>query len=628
MPSNASRGPRPTDIVLRRTSPLLFPALWFVIFTGAIIASGPWAGTHGFLLAVVGVMMVIFPPVVTLPKKWWALAGGFLLFGAMAFLPASWFGIPEWRKNLEALGLPMSSLVAIQPRLALENYLLLAATMMTGFWIAGHRVPSKQFRKLALAFTIGVAIYAIFAHFRKDTNAAGTFGFFPNRNHTGTYLAMGALCGIGATAQFIREKRFYPLGAALLATGICFWALFFWSSSRGGVALAAGGAILWLIILGPGYLGKSGRRSIALMAVLLAGAFLLSESRVKDRMTETASKVSGLSSDLSPAELGNLDLRIPIVLDTFQLIRHFPWTGVGAGHFYFVIPQYRGNTAAWSESPLFHPNSDWLWIAAEMGIFSTICLLLLVILACKYSLTLIAMGRDRALRTGALVAAILLPLHGLTDVPGHRIALAWAAMFMLMLSIRGAREKFTTNASVWIQRGAGVLVLIAGLWMTRTQWAGDGALVTPLSAEYFHEAVKLAQQDRSSHVTSEEPDKTLAALRLLNEAAAKVPMDFKLYYAIGAYSSLYENSNPEVERAFAIEQALCPYAANVPFRQASVWQKDAPEKALDAWEEALRRAGNIDLNLPNSRWSEAATLGRIQQATRNHPELFKELQDR
>ncbi len=42
--------------------------------------------------------------------------------------------------------------------------------------------------------------------------------------------------------------------------------------------------------------------------------------------------------------LDDVDFRVPIARDTFQLIGSFPLTGVGSGQFRWVFPQYRDLT--------------------------------------------------------------------------------------------------------------------------------------------------------------------------------------------------------------------------------------------------------------------------------------------
>ena len=122
-------------------------------------------------------------------------------------------------------------MVAIQARQAAETLALFCIMLVTGLWLAGHRVSASQMRLWAMAFTLGVAAYAIIARCMQDVPHAGYsgsdahFGFFPNRNHTATYLAMGAICGLGNVLQSLRDKRFFAMAVALAGAGVCLWAV-------------------------------------------------------------------------------------------------------------------------------------------------------------------------------------------------------------------------------------------------------------------------------------------------------------------------------------------------------------------------------------------------------------------
>ncbi|MEI7957421.1 MAG: hypothetical protein WCJ66_19830, partial [Verrucomicrobiota bacterium] len=221
----------------------VFGAMWAMLWAGTLLAASPWAGYHGVLLAGAGLLMLLYPPVVALPRLWWIFAGIFVLAGAAAFLPVGWFTLPEWRHRLGALGLDTGSLVVIQVRQAAETFGLFAVILVGGLWLAGQRPSPDQVRRWALVFGVGVAVYAILARLVQALPQPGNpggeihFGFFPNRNHTATYLAMGAVCGLGNVLQALRDKRFLAMALALVATCVCLWAVAAWSMSRGGVVL-------------------------------------------------------------------------------------------------------------------------------------------------------------------------------------------------------------------------------------------------------------------------------------------------------------------------------------------------------------------------------------------------------
>ncbi len=426
------------------TATMVFGGLWLLLSATTFLVAGPWAGFHAILLGGLGLLILLRPARVPLPAVWWGLAIAFVIAGAAAFLPARWFHEPEWRSQLESLGVATGSLVVIQSRLAAESFALFVLTLFSGLWMAGHRPSAAQLRLWALMFTLGVACYALIARLAQDSpHLANTFrgqhfGFFPNRNHSATYLSMGAICGLGCVLQALRDKRFVVLAIAFAATAICLWAIASWSISRAGVVLVAIGCLLWVSMLGRRYLGRHGLWAIALIVITAVGLFFTANTAVRERLSLTVEKAGTIidSERISESASGksvlasgrNIDFRLPVFRDTLGLIRDFPWTGIGAGQFYYIFPQYRHETIVVNDSDGYHPESDWLWMASETGVPATLLLLVLLGLAAWKSLRGIQLGRDRALRAACLTAALLVPIHGFFDVPGHRISLALSAI--------------------------------------------------------------------------------------------------------------------------------------------------------------------------------------------------------
>ena len=92
-------------------------------------------------------------------------------------------------------------------------------------------------------------------------------------------------------------------------------------------------------------------------------------------------------------------------------------------------------------------------MAAETGPAATLALATLLIVACWKSLRSILGGRDRALRGACLIAALLVPIHGIFDVPGHRITLALSAGLLFALSLRvSSTHASASTPSPWAFR--------------------------------------------------------------------------------------------------------------------------------------------------------------------------------
>ncbi len=631
----------------------VFGAFWALLFVATFFVAAPWAGFHGVLLGCVGLLLLGCPPVVALPRLWWFLAAVFVLAGAAVFLPAGWFALPPWRQQLAALGVATGSLLVIQARQAAEAFGLLAFTLGTALWLAGHRPTPAQARRWALAFTLGVAAYAVIARLMQNSPPAAHpggevhFGFFPNRNHSATLLAMGAICGLGNVLQAMRDKRFPGLAVALGGTGVCLWAVAAWSVSRGGVVLVALGCLAWLPMLGARYLGKHGLRALALIGLAATGLFFIADTAVKARLATTVEKASLAINppNTAPAELGkpeldsarDLDFRIPTALDTLGLIRDFKWTGIGAGQYQYVFPQYRKLTAVVNDADNYHPESDWLWLAAETGLPATLALAALVMLALRKSLRDILHGRDRAVRSACLVAALLVPLHGLFDVPGHRITLALSAALLFALSLRAPpADSPQTPPRAWPFRLAGLAILAAAAGLIRAQWGGGpppavvaGQLACAEALSLYHKDQALQRQAAAStaasaagaYQPSPEADLLERALGGLQQAQAKVPLLRNLYHLQGFLALQFDDKNPLAQQAFAIERALDPTWVAAPMQQASAWLTIDPQQALTLWHEALQRARQLDRLRAGPPAAETQTRDAILQQVRGKPAL-------
>lgn len=601
--------------------------------------AGPWAGFHGAMLGVAGLLVLFRPPVTALPRAWWWLAAVFLALACAAFLPAEWFGVPAWRHGLAALGVQTGDRVVIQSRQAVETLALFALTLLAGLWLSGHRASPQTLRRCALAFTLAVAAYALVSRLIQVSPLLGgggqdiqKFGVFPNRNHSATYLAIGAVCGLGTILQSGRDKRFLTLGLALAATALILWAIAAWSISRAGVLLTSAGLLGWMSLLGRRYLGRHGLWAIALILLASGGFFLLADTQVKQRLSNTVEKAASFvdpaaipqSSGEKPAldASRHLDFRIPVFLDTLEMIGTFPWTGVGAGQFSYVFPQYRNHTITAQDADVHHPESDWLWIAAELGIPAALTLLALVVLAALAAVRGVLTGRDRALRSACLVAALLVPLHGGFDVPGHRISLAWAAALLFGLSLPPPPRATTNLSRLWPACLIGPLLLFASAFLIHAQWLGGRAPATTAGQSAVQQAQALCQKglelQKSAWATGIPRQPTAAenqleqALQILDAAKSAAPLNREIPRHEAFIAFHFDDKFDRIDQAFAIDRALDPAWIAGPLRQAEAWAFIDPLKSADLAAEALRRARAIDRIDPTHHWSSRHTRSRMR----------------
>lgn len=565
-----------------------------------MVESG-WALNHGVLFTGAGFLMIVCPPVAVLPKKVWLPALLLVLMSALAFLPDVISSPLSWRSDVEEAGLETGDQVAIQGRLALETTVVLLATFFVSFWLLGLRVSSGGLAVLVTIFSLGVAAYAVVSFVFRDelmgSRAQEHFGFFPNRNHTATLLAMGSMTGLGSLVQGVRKKRGWMIALSIVALAICLWAVFSWSVSRAGVVLVSVGVVVWLLALGPGYLRGNTRKALMILGVAVVGGFLIVDSPVKDRLVQ----VAGLGGDEGSdgKNQSALDFRIPTWLDTLNMISDRPWTGFGAGHFSYVFPQYRDKTAVADSTRTVHPESDWLWFVAEAGVPAGVTLAGLVGVILIPAWRGLSKGKSRAIRAGCMVAAVVLGIHSLFDVPAHRVPLLWAAVFLLGLSLRPT-ENGTRVFGRLFSRAGGLVVLAVGLWLLIGQKIGLPEPVTPRGDLAVAEIEKLNQIDQLARSEGRLPpadpadDPLLMALDVLEETKRVLPLDYRLHHLEGVIASRFAGRDAQVDRAFEIERLLEPLQCTLPLRQAAVWAPIDPEKALGLVEKTRKRAARLD----------------------------------
>ncbi len=622
----------------------VFGIFWGILFAGNFLVAGPWMGFHGLFLGSIGLLMWWRPPVVALPRVWWIFAMVFGVGCGAAFLPVGWIGSPPWRAHLEAIGVQTGGQVAIQARQAAESVGLILITLLIGLWLAGQRASAGQLRRWALAFTVGVAGYAIAARLVLDVphagQAAGHFGFFPNRNHSATYLAMGTICGLGCTLQALRDRRMPAMVVALVATAVCLWAVAGWSISRAGVVLVASGVGVWLAMLGPRYLGRNGGRVLALIALAGGGLFFIADSGVKDRIAKTAEKAGTVwAKPTEPDATGQakpditssheLDFRIPTALDTLDLIRDFKWTGIGAGQYIYVFPQYRNRTAVANDSDNHHPESDWLWMTAETGIPATLALAALVAAAAWWAGRDIRNGRDRAVRAGCLAAALLVPLHGLFDVPGHRITLALGAAFLFALSLRTEVGK---PFSKWSSRVVATGIITIAAFLIVAQWFGGPPPALAAADTALAQARQLYAEDRALQLTpqansvpgqpdGDEEDLLEKGLEILANAETIAPLDRSVRRYQGFLALHFDDLLETVHRSYEIERELDPTWIDAPLQQALSWSNKNLDETRMLWSEAIRRAKSLDHRNHRDSVFENRTHAKIREQGRANPAL-------
>lgn len=593
-------------------------------------------GLQGILWTGAGLLMILLPPVVRVPRAWYWLAAGFLLFSLVGFLPREWFRVSAWRSDLETLGLDTGRSAFVQARLAAETMAGFAATTLVTLFLLGHRVGSRDHHRLVLGFALGVGIWTTAALLLQKPG--GLFGFFPNRNHTATLLAMGTFAGLGSLVQAIRLKAPWQIALSVPPIILTIWVLFAVSESRAGVVLLAIGFVAWLLLAGARAFRGNVGKALILLVMAAVGAFFIVDSPVKKRLTATVEKLAPAAPETvevpeqgddpaaaqeSPFAMGReaiqaepqMDARVSIFRAALDMSGREPWTGVGPGCFASVFSQYRETADAPNDSRFLHPESDWLMMLTETGWLATLCLLAGVLAVFFEAIRQARGGRARFLKTAGIVSALLPCIHGIFDVPGHRIGLAWAAALMLATALRPAAcssgghaaELRWPSPTTW--RALGLAVLACGVMLLVAQWSRSTVLPSTKARHHMQNAKNLYDQDQAAYdkATAEslkydppaDQDPLEAALREVAEAIRIAPLDPHPHYIQGALALHYDDKQEIARRAFAIQRRLDPTRVNTAMEQARAWKEQNPDEVLTLWKEALRRARAQQTRFPD-----------------------------
>ncbi|MDA7884113.1 O-antigen ligase family protein [Akkermansiaceae bacterium] len=563
-----------------------------------------------------------------------------VLLSLGGFLPADFIGRPGWRDELEALGVETGKLTVIQWQMALEYHAVYLFLAFAAFWILGLRFSARATSQLALAFVMAVAFYAIIAKISENQlalNRGGreAFGFFPNRNHNSNFLTLGFVCGLGAFFQTIRSKHFVRMAILLICNGVILWAIFSWNMSRSGIVLCLLGPCLWFIGLGWRHFGKNELKAFALVSLLGVGVFVLNQFGVKERLSGTVEKIEealgeedAADEEEQVASLDDVDFRVPIARDTFQLIGGFPLTGVGSGQFRWVFPQYRDLTVTAHTSIAAHPESSWYWLAAEWGLPAALCLLVLVILIYVGGYRNIRKrgNRDRALRFGCLVASAMVPLHSLFDVPAHRPSLLLASLVLFVISQnhQAAPELAPKKWSRALGVVVGLCLMTTGvLFLGATSFGWRKPLIVQ-SAEDLAQGAELYKKTKEEFNPSN-PLQSLQMRKEVVEVAGQimrdVPLDGRLYRLRALASLPLVDRNEETAVDFAIDRALIPFSIRIPKIHAAASLPYLDEEVAKGWQAALENADWIDEIAGEESRERKRVIGSIRSVVGQNPHL-------
>ena len=358
-------------------------------------ATDKWA--EGIVVALLGVLLLLNPPRFSLGVAMNAIVVGVLACAAIAYLPASWFWQPEWRQALvDDFGIKVASTVSPQPWITTTALLSFVAGLSWFYYVAGGDIEVRAARRQLRIFALGVialAAVAIALHLARTAlpfwHNERNFGPFPNRNQTANLLGITSIIIVACAHDEIRRGKkgwiFWLLGLGVVIAAIVL------NFSRAGIAILLVGNGLWLAIL----LFRSGSVARIAIGVSVALALLTALLVFGGATLERFNLRGGAGTALQT------DYRWLIFRDAWDLIRASPWCGIGLGNFQPVFAIFRD--ASFGQSQALHPESDWLWLAAEVGWPAV----LLIFVGAAFLIRLVfpfGEGTNQWFRTAAVIA--------------------------------------------------------------------------------------------------------------------------------------------------------------------------------------------------------------------------------
>ena len=558
------------------------PALGGSRFSQAVLAlipgfacflgGGTQKWSEGVILVLLGFYLIIRPPRRSLGLAVNCILVMLLALAAVAFLPADWFFFPAWRRALaEDLGISLPQTVSPQPWITCGALLSLFGGICWLYLVTTTNLELRSVRFVFRVFVSSIVLLAAlsillyWSHFAFPfwINQRG-FGPFPNRNQTGNLFGITAIVLLACGQDDIRRGRIrwtvWLVGLGILAAAIVL------NFSRAGVAILAGGSMLWIIAV---VLRQRSTAGIALgvsFILVLLSAFFILGGETLERFRQWESSETGISSDF----------RWKVFHDTFRLIHDSPWCGVGLGNFDAVFGIFRKESL--NEMRALHPENDWLWLWTETGWPAVVLVVVAGVLIARHILPL-QEGTNQRYRLAALIGVLVFALHGLVDVSGHRLGTAFAAILLFGLALHRPLKFERSRVLPVVFRIAGIFLVVTGVaWAFATR----ANLVLPgtVGVSSVKKLSAIANRGLNFNET----------IGLTDRAIGWAPLDWQLYF----YRALAEVATHQPARAlddFRRARFLEPGSYEIPLAEGKAWLSSQPILAVTAWREALRKAG-------------------------------------
>jgi hypothetical protein len=474
---------------------------------------------------------------------------GLIACAFIGFLPASWFGEPEWHALLRKTVPGLGNRVSLQPLLTFTRFCEMLSAIFFAIWVVQWRPARRVLCIRVLAGAIAILAGTALAVHSFSVSVPGWhpsqgFGPFANRNQMGTLMALGAMLALGLCAKSPRGHRTEAL-LWVAAFVLCLAALFY-SNSRGPLCLLALGSFCGILL----------RQRISAKGFAIAASLFLCIFSVGLLMGgDVTGRIVGFFSE-------GVGLRVQIYQDTIQLVRTVPFGGIGLGNFDAVFPWFRN--ASLNGQRILHPESDWLWLVSETGAGALFfCILAL---ACGFGWPGRASGpREKEVQLACKIGIVLFVINSLFDVPGHRLGTIFPLFVVAGICCRSTLTAEGARVIPWISRLSGIGLVVFGVFLLQSNSADS--------------QLQVAVKDRDWE----------KAKQMASSALTRTPLNWSLYMARG-YASIHEKNWLQAIAEFRCALLLEPKLAIVPFDEGRAWIGVNVPIALSAWKECLSRS--------------------------------------
>ena len=612
-----------------RASYLFFIGLLIIAIFGCVASGAPRQGFYGILFISIGILVALFPPAF-ITSKW--LNIGLILFLislASPLLPRSFAGTQSWRTNLESLGLETGNLITPHPASTIESIITILIIIILGLCSLGHGVSRKSFVKIATLFVVFVTLYTgssiLFIHNKWDWgwDPNQEFGFFSNRNHMATLMVMGSLLSVGCLFLYLKNKNLLGFVITLLATGIICWAILGYSLSRTGAILFISFQIIWFCLVGKKHLNHKIVTSFIVIFVLAVVLFLFSDSKLEKRFEKAFLEQKNISDKINGDKKNDyssvLGLRPFIHADTYSMIQNEPWTGTGLGTFEFIFPFYKKESLKFDElvsnSNVLHPESNWLDLAAQAGILSTV-----IALICIISILILTFLKNRnsrfwMLSLSCMLAVFLILVHGIWDVPGQKIGIVMSGILLIGITKKPNlnEDNISPHYTTFIYQSFAIGIFSLGLILVHSQWYSSKSIAFSDSQTRINKINHLYQLSIDAARVKDfagQIDYINAAINLTENSIKRSPLDPDLHFIKGKLYSFLQGNEEIIKSSFKIESSLDTTWIKLPLRQSRVLSFIDIKETRRCWINALKRAEKINDNITKSIWYQILILAK------------------